>query len=70
MSKDFSKEKNDSSADDSSRNSTGAGEGSYKNVETSVNSPESFGDDYESQAEDELTEEEPKTEKDGRTGKS
>ena len=41
----------------------GAREGEYKNVETSVNNPSYFNDDYESQQEDELTEEEPKTEK-------
>ena len=45
-------------------------EGDYRNIETPVNNAASFGDDYESQQEDELTMEEPKTEKEGRTGKS
>ena len=43
----------------------GQQEGDYRNVETSVNNPDYFGDDYESQQEDELTMEEPKTEKAG-----
>lgn len=47
----------------------GAREGDYKNVETSVNSPSSFDDDYESKQEDEITREEAKTEKEGRVGK-
>jgi hypothetical protein len=46
-----------------------AGEGNYKNVETSVNNPSSFDDSYESEAEDEITREEPKTEKEQRAGK-
>lgn len=41
----------------------GAREGDYKNIETSVNNPDYFDDSYESQAEDEITEEEPRTEK-------
>jgi hypothetical protein len=48
----------------------GAREGEYKNIETSVNNKDSFDDDYESQAEDELTSEEPRTEKEGETGKN
>jgi hypothetical protein len=47
----------------------GAREGDYENVETSVNNPSYFNDDYESQQEDEITEEEPKTEKEQREGK-
>jgi len=60
-----------------SNNNQGAGqseqesqEGSFSNVETGVNSKEYFDDDFESQEEDEITREEPRTEKDGRTGKS
>ena len=45
-------------------------EGEFRNVQTSVNNPENFDDSYESEAEDELTMEEPKTEKDSSTGKS
>lgn len=45
-------------------------EGSFRNVETSVNKAEDFDDSYEIEREDELTEEEGKTEHDGRTGKS
>ena len=48
----------------------GAREGEYKNIETSVSNKESFNDDYESSAEDELTREEARTEKEGQTGKS
>lgn len=47
----------------------GAQQGEYKNVETSVNNPSYFDDSYESKAEDEITDEEPKTENEGRTGK-
>jgi len=47
----------------------GAGEGRYKNIETSVNTPSYFDDSHESKAEDEITEEEPKTEKQQRAGK-
>ena len=54
----------------STTDSKNGGEGSFRNVETSVNSRESFGDDYESQQEDEISREEAKTEKEGRTGKS
>ena len=46
------------------------GEGSFRNVETSVNSRENFGDDYESQQADEMSREEAKTENEGRKGKS
>ena len=46
----------------------GAGEGNYKNVETSVNNPSYFDDSYESRTEDELTEEESKAEKQNRDG--
>ena len=45
-------------------------EGDYRNVETAVNNKEYFGDEYEIEQEDELTMEEPKTEKAGKTGKS
>jgi hypothetical protein len=62
--------RNDAAPDENSGNRSGAGNDQYKNIETSVNNPAYFDDDYESRAEDELTEEEPKTEKDGRTGKS
>lgn len=48
----------------------GAREGDYRNVETSVNKKEDFDDAYESAAEDELTNEEPRTENEGQTGKS
>ena len=48
----------------------GAKEGEYKNVETSVNNPSYFDDSYESEQEDEITMEEPKTENDGSVGKS
>ena len=41
----------------------------YKNIETSVNNPEYFDDSYESQQEDEISSEEPKTEDEGRVGK-
>jgi len=47
----------------------GAREGDYKNVETSVDNPSSFDDRYESKQEDEITMEEPKTEKEGRVRK-
>jgi hypothetical protein len=47
----------------------GAREGDYKNVETSVNNPSYFDDSYESQQEDEISSEEPKTEDEGRVGK-
>jgi len=46
-----------------------AREGDYKNAETSVNNPSSFDDSYESKSEDEITREEPKTEKEQRAGK-
>lgn len=46
-----------------------AGEGNYKNTETSVNNPFYFNDNYESKAEDEIAEEEAKTEKERRSGK-
>jgi hypothetical protein len=45
------------------------GEGSTRKVGSS-NSRESFDDDYESKAEDEISREEAATERDGRTGKS
>lgn len=48
----------------------GAKEGEYKNVETSVNNPSNFDDSYESEKEDEITIEEPKTERDGSVEKS
>jgi hypothetical protein len=41
----------------------GAREGDYKNVETSVNNPSYFDDSYESKAEDEISEEKLKSEK-------
>ena len=47
----------------------GAREGDYKNIETSVNNPSYFDDSYESQQEDAITEEEPKTEKEQQEGK-
>jgi len=45
-------------------------EGEYRNVETSVNNPEYFGDDYESRQEDEIAEGNAATEDEGQTGKS
>lgn len=45
-------------------------EGSFRDAETRNDSKESYTDERETQMEDELTEEEPKTEKSGRTGKS
>lgn len=48
----------------------GAKEGEYKNVETSVNNPSNLDDSYESEKEDEITMEEPKTERDGSVEKS
>jgi hypothetical protein len=47
----------------------GAREGDYKNIETSVNNPSYFDDSYESEQEDEISMEEPKTEDEGRVGK-
>jgi hypothetical protein len=41
-------------------------EGNYKNIETSVNNPAYFNDDYESRAEDEIARQESKSEKDQR----
>jgi hypothetical protein len=45
-------------------------EGSFRDAETRNDSKESFTDERETRMEDELTEEEPKSEKSGRTGKS
>ena len=45
-------------------------EGEFRNVETGVNSPGQFNDDYESAQEDKISEEEARTEKEGSTGKS
>jgi hypothetical protein len=45
-------------------------EGSFRDAETRNDSKESYTDERETRMEDELTEEEPKTEKSGRTGKS
>lgn len=47
-----------------------AREGNYKNVQTSVNNPSSFDNRYQSKQEDKIADEEAKTEKEGRTGKS
>jgi len=44
-------------------------ESNYKNIETSVNNPSYFDDNYESKAENEIAEEETKTEKQQRAGK-
>lgn len=44
-------------------------EGDAKNIETSVNNPGYFDDDYESKAEEEITGEESKTGNEGRAGK-
>lgn len=41
----------------------------YKNIETSVNNPSCFNDDYESRAEDEIARQESMSEKKQRTGK-
>jgi hypothetical protein len=80
MSKDLSQEKRGAPLESESgrtnqqqpsgKEGNGAREGEYKNIETSVNNKEHFNDDYESSAEDELTREEPRTEKEGQTGKS
>jgi|GEM_PF-6377690 len=47
----------------------GPGEGDYRNVETSVNSADSFGDDYEAEQEEEFTEEQVRNDDEGRDGK-
>lgn len=47
-----------------------AQQGQYKNIETSVNDPSSFDDSYESKKEDKISEDEAKTEREGRVGKS
>ena len=47
----------------------GAREGDYKNVETSVNNPSYFNDEKVDQMENDLAEEEPRTEDNARTGK-
>jgi hypothetical protein len=47
-----------------------AKQGNYKNIETSVNNPSSFDDDYAAKEEDKITEREHKTEKEGRVGRS
>jgi hypothetical protein len=78
MSKDLSQEKRGAELNPSENNdrqekpteqNSGAQEGSYRNVETSVNKPEDFDDDYEVAQEDDLTMEEPETEDDGRNDK-
>ena len=47
----------------------GAREGHYNNVETPVNNPAYFNDDYESRAEDEIARQESKSEKEQRTNR-
>jgi hypothetical protein len=47
-----------------------AGEGSYRNVETSVNNKDYFDDEEEVRQEDRIAEDEAKSEKKERTGKS
>jgi len=47
----------------------GPNEGDYRNVETSVNNPDSFGDDYEADQEEEFTEEQVRDDNEGRDGK-
>lgn len=49
---------------------TGAQQGNYKNIETAVNNPSYFDDDYEVEQENKITEHEHKTEDEGRVGKS
>lgn len=46
------------------------GQGDYKNIETAVNNPSYFDDDYAAKQEDEITEQEHKTQKEGRVGRS
>ena len=80
MSKKLSKEKRGESLNPSQGNTNparpnqeqneGAAEGSYRNVETSVNNPDYYDDEKVTRMEDELTEEEPRTEKEGRTDRS
>jgi hypothetical protein len=48
----------------------GAREGSFKNVETGVNNPGNFDDDFAADEENKISQEEARTEKEGRTGKS
>lgn len=45
-------------------------EGEYRNIQTPVSNPEYFDDSLESQAEDEIAQNEPKKQKEGRTEKS
>ena len=44
-------------------------EGEYRNVETGTTNPEQFNDEYESRREDQLSEEEARREKEGKTSK-
>jgi len=45
-------------------------EGDFRNVETGVNNPGQFDDNFETEQEDQISEEEARTEDEGRTGKS
>lgn len=45
-------------------------EGDYRNIETSVNNPSYFDDDYEAKQEGEMSKEEAASEKENRTGRS
>jgi hypothetical protein len=45
-------------------------EGQFRNAETKANSAADFDDDYENRQEDQMAEEEARTEDEGQTGKS
>ncbi|MFL5739011.1 MAG: hypothetical protein ACJ75B_02240 [Flavisolibacter sp.] len=59
----------DKSGSSESRPGTSGNEGKYKNIETSVNNPEYFSDEVESSMENEISEDEARTEKEGRSEK-
>ena len=46
-----------------------AGDGNYKNIETSVNNRQAFGDDYEVEQEDQMSQGEAESERNERIGK-
>jgi hypothetical protein len=56
--------------DNQQQQQQGAKEGDFRNAETAVNKASDFDDDYESTQENQMTEEEARTERQGRDGKS
>lgn len=60
----------DGSANNPQTNTNGTRQGPYQNVETSVNNPNYFDDDYAVKRENEISDDEARSEQNDRPGKS